>query len=531
MIGKRMLNAKDPRVITAWLAIFAAAAILIYLLFVPPVIGVADNGDFNRVMGAAGIAYADPHESYASRYFGYAHQLYHYGGFTSGGYVSTHVLLVALAGGLGRLLDPQTFDIRVLGFCYAALLLCAIWLLIRHAPTARGRQANTIATAVLALIVIGIFCDVGYTAYFQSFFGEPYALVATLLALGASLAIASRSTRDTESGARGPGSLPIARLPSAWMLGLFVAAGVALATSKIQNAPIGFLLAILAWRMAALRPDLGWRRRARIGAGVLALSAILMMALAPDQLRHINLYQSIFFGVLKDTPDLKRDMRELDIPDKYAALAGTNYFQKDTIVPQNDPTLRQEVLDRLSHRDIALYYARHPDRFVSKLKKAAENGTSVRPYYLGNYTEKAGRERSELSYAFSAWSEWKHRHMPNSLAWFAACYSVYYAFLAAWWRRSAGRPGTRLIAETFAVIGAAGLLAVTVSLMGDGEADIGKHLFMFNVCFDIMFASALAAAVYGLIRFVGAALARSGSRRQETIIVRQTELSGYNREK
>ncbi|OBG87423.1 hypothetical protein A9X05_01520 [Mycobacterium sp. E3298] len=500
---------------------------MIYLLFVPPVIGVADNGDFNRVMGAAGIAYADPQESYTARYFGYAHPFYSYGGFTTGGYVSTHVLLVALAGGLGRLLDPHTFDIRILGFCYMALMLWALWLIVRYAPTVRSKSAKAVAVSVLVIILIAVFCDVGYTAYYQSFFGEPYALVATLLALGACLAIASR----TRVGSLERNDIdPLAeRPPTAWLLGLFVAAGVALATSKIQNAPIGFLFAILAWRMAGLRPDKGWRKRARIGAGALTLTAVLMMVAAPAELRHINLYQSIFFGVLKDTPNVQRDMRELGIPDKYAGLAGTNFFQKDTMIPQSDPTLKREVLDRLSHRDIALYYARHPERFVSKLKKAAEYGTAIRPYYLGNYSESEGLARSQLSYAFSTWSEWKHKHMPHSLPWFAGCYAVYYALLAAWWH-SSRRPGARLMAETLAVVGATGILAVVVSLMGDGEADLTKHLFMFNVSFDIMAASTLAASIYGLLYGARALAARWGNNRQGRILIQPAKLSGYNKE-
>ncbi|MEK0317843.1 glycan biosynthesis hexose transferase WsfD [Cohnella sp. 56] len=507
----------EPRVVIAWFTVALAAGIVAYLLFVPPVIGVADNGDFHRVMGAAGIAYADPQESYASRYFGYAHSFFHYGGFTTGGYVSTHVLLVALAGGIGRLIDLHTFDIRVLGFVYMALMLSAIWLIVRHAPEIRGKRMTAIAGALLSIILIVIFCDVAYTAYYQSFFGEPYALVAIMLAAGAAIAMAARSAGT-------------ARPPSAWLLGLFVAAGVALATSKIQNAPLGFLFACLAWRMAGLRADAAWRRRTRIGAGVLALSAVLMMVAAPVELRHINLYQSIFFGVLKDSPDVSRDMRELGIPDKYAGLAGTNYFQKDTIVPQNDPVLKHEVLDRLSHRDIALYYVRHPDRFVSKLKKAAAYGTAIRPYYLGNYAEAEGRKRSALSYAFSTWSEWKHKHMPNTLSWFTVWYLVYYALLGVWWWRSGGRRHRRLLAEMLAVIGLTGIVAVIVSLMGDGEADMAKHLFMFNVSFDMMFAGVLAAASYGLLYAARALTERSGRARRGTIVMHRAELSGYNKE-
>lgn len=544
----RKTGAGDVRWHIAWIAVAVAAAIMVYLLWVPPVIGVADNGDFNRVMGAAGIAYADQQESYAARYFGFAHQYYKYGGFSTGGYVSTHVLLVTLAGGIGRLIDSRLFDIRVLGALYIALALSAIWLIVRYAPAFRSRSTTGIAAALLAGILIFLFCDIGYIAYYQSLFGEPYALVATMLAVGAAIALSSRAgeaaraltpaSAPPPAGSRLAGAAapppPLATpapRPSAWLLGLFVAAGVALATSKIQNAPLGFLFAWLAWRMSGLRAaDAGWRRRARTGAGVLALSAVLMLAVAPDQLRHINLYQSIFYGVLKDSPDVSRDMRELGIPNRYAGLAGTNYFQKDTIVPQGDPVLKQEVLDRLSHRDIAFYYARHPERFVSKLEKAAHSGTAIRPYYLGNYTEAEGGPRGRLSYAFSAWSEWKHEHLPNTLLGFAAWYAAYYALLLLWWRKSAGRKDRRLLAELFGIVGLTGIVAMTVSLMGDGEADLGKHLFMFNVAFDMMAASVLAAAGYGLLYAGRAIAARVWRDRRGRIVMHRARLSGYNKE-
>ncbi|MBB6674883.1 hypothetical protein H7C19_29815 [Cohnella nanjingensis] len=462
----------------AWLTVAIGAVLLIYLLMVPPVLGVADNGDFNRVMGASGIAYTDPHESYADRYFGYAHREYGYGNFTSGGYVSTHVLLVALAGGIGRILDPHVFDIRVLGACYVVLTLAAFALLVRHAPSARGRTATGLVAAFLAAMLIMTFGDVGYTAYFQSFFGEPFALVGMLLAVASALAL-SRTPR-----------------PSAWLYALFIAASIAVATSKIQNAPLGFAFALLAWRMLALRADRFWHRRVLAGTGVLLLASVLMIAVAPNELKHINLYQSIFFGVLKDSPNVQKDMRELGVPEKYAGLAGTNYFQKDTVIPQSDPVLREEVLEKLGHRDIALFYLKHPRRFIGKLEKGAAHGALVRPYYLGNYDQREGRPRGELSYAFSSWSEWKRNHMPHTLGWFAACYAVYLAGLALWWTRARTR-AARLAAETLAIVAISGLFALMVPLVGDGEADIGKHLFMFNVCFDMMVVSALTGVVYG----------------------------------
>lgn len=452
------------------------------LILIPPVVGVADNGDFSRVMGVSGIAPLHPNEPYAERYFAYAQADYAYGGYTQGGYVSTHILLVAISGWISRLFNASHYDIRYLGVCYLALLLTAIALIVRHSPAFAGKRATAVLASILGGVFVWIFADIGYVAYFHSFFGEPYALVGMLLAVSSALASAEK--------------------PSGGLLALFTAAALAVATAKIQNAPLGFVFGLLAWRLAALRPDdRSWRRRTLACAGILALGSAIMLVAAPNRLVHTNLYQSIFYGVLKDSPDVASDMRELGIPEKYAGLAGTNYFQKNTVIPQRDPTLRREVLEKLGHKDIALFYLKHPDRFVAKLKRAAESGSMVRPYYLGNFEKEAGKKPGTLSYRFSSWSEWKHRHWPRSLAGFALFFFAYLAIAAVWRLRTRSR-GVRFALETLAVVAFAGLFSFVIPLIGDGEADLGKHLFMFNVCFDMMVVSVLFGAAYGCVRLI-----------------------------
>jgi len=473
----------DIRRRVAVIAVAAAAAFILLRLMVPPVIGVADNGDFGRVMSVAGIAPLNPQESYEDRYFAYAHTRYAYGDYKAGGYVSTHVLLVALSGWISRLLNPKFYDIRILGACYAALFLVALALAVRYAPAVSSRRATAALASLTALAIVFVFGDEAYVAYFQSFFGEPFALVGMLAAAAAALALAS------------------AERPSGGLLALFACASFAVATAKIQYAPLGIVFAWLAWRLAGLRPDRSWRRKAAASACVLLAGTFAMVAAAPDRLVYTNLYQSVFYGVLKDSPDVAGDMRELGIPEKYAVLAGTNYFQKGTPISQKDPTLRREVLDKLGHEEVALFYVKHPGRFVDKMKKAAQAGASIRPYYLGNFEKSANRGAGAISERFSAWSEWKHSRMPHSLGWFAGCYAVYYAGLAAWWLLSRSRRA-RLAAETLAVVAAAGAFAFVVPLIGDGEADLAKHLFMFNVCFDMMVVSAFVGVCYGFFRWM-----------------------------
>jgi hypothetical protein len=135
------------------------------------------------------------------------------------------------------------------------------------------------------------------------------------------------------------------------------------------------------------------------------------------------------------------------------------------------------------------------------MKKAAKAGASIRPYYLGNYEKAAGKGAGAISYRFSAWSEWKHRHMPHTLGWFAFCYAIYFAGIAACWLLARSRR-VRLAMETLAVVACAGAFAYVVPLIGDGEADLAKHLFMFNVCFDMMVVSVFVGACYGMFRLM-----------------------------
>jgi hypothetical protein len=477
------MNTRDIRSVIAWIVGIGSAVLIIVLIMIPPVLGLADSGDYARVLGIAGITPLDPNESYHDQYFGFAHQLYGYGSYTLGGYVSTHVVLVAVAGWIGRIVNSSHFDIRVLGSCYAAFYIWAVMLLIRNSPKSDSRRATLIVSIVLSACLVFIFGDIGYIVYFQSFFGEPYALVATLLTVAAVMAML---TSDT---------------PSRAMLALFIGAALALATSKIQNAPLGFAFALLAWRMLRLRNDRKWRKQVWTGIGVLIVGSALMIVVAPDHLRNTNLYQSIFYGVLRNSPNVTADMRELGIPEKYAVLAGTNYFQKDTAIPQNDPVLRREVLETMSHKDIALFYIRHPSRFVQKLEVASDNAVYIRPGYLGNYDQSAGKAWGAKSYTYSAWSQWKVNEMPHKLGVFLGFYALYYALLATLWRLTKSRR-LRLGLETMAIIGIAGAFACIVSIIGDGEADMGKHLFMFNVCFDMMVVSIVTGIAYGLAKLV-----------------------------
>lgn len=455
--------------------LLAAVCIAIPLLFAGTFIGVADNGDFLRIMGSIGLNYY-AEEPYEDRFFGYAHARFAYDAFFRGFYPSSQLILVVIARFIGKLFNSGAFDIRVLGALYAILLITAGYILIKY-----NKTKWIIIGGLLAVLLLFIFFDVAYLAYFNSLFGEPVSLLALLLTVALGLMLVRQEK------------------PSRRMLVLFFAAILFLVCAKTQNAPIGIGFALLGLRYSRLRGDKPWRRLALALSGLTVLVSVGMYAAAPKDFKDINIYQTVFYGILKDSPDVEGDLEELGLPARLSVLAGTNYFQSGTAIKQNDPSLKADFYDRISHVDVLWFYMKHPGRLIDKMEYAAENGFSIRPYYLGNYEKAEGKPSGALSYAYSGWSEFKRHHLPNEL-WFIVLFFALYFMASVWeWIRQSNL-NSRIAAELFVLLGLTGIFSFLIPIVGDGQADMGKHLFLFNVVFDMMLVTSVVWIVHQIMR-------------------------------
>ncbi|GGA19885.1 hypothetical protein [Paenibacillus physcomitrellae] len=456
-------------------AVLAGFCILLYILIGKPFVGVADNGDFMRIMSSIGLNYYDAAESYEDRFFGFAHQYFAYDAFFRGFYPSSQLLVVAVARLIGAVFHPAAFDIRVLGLLYGLLLLAATWVIVRS-----GKFGSRLLAVILALCLLVVFYDIGYLAYFNSLFGEPISLVSMLLSIGLGLWLAQQ------------------KQPSRKLLWLFFIAAFVLTTSKLQNAPVGIAYALIGLRFMKLRDDFSWRRLTLWLSASLCVISIVLYVTAPKELKHINLYQTVFFGVLNGSPDVKGDLKELGLPERLEVLAGTNYFQAGTAIKQDDPSLKDDFYSRVSHGDVLLFYLKHPARFVSKMEFAAENGMSIRPYYLGNYLKSENKPPRALDFTYSTWSEFKNKHVPHTLWFIVLVYVLYYGVALFEYFRYYDT-ASRIRNELLMLVGLVGLFSFLVPILGDGQADMAKHQFMFNVCFDMMLVTAVAWIVYQLV--------------------------------
>lgn len=462
---------------TAFWTVAAALIVIVYVLMIKPIVGVADNGDYLRVMLSANLDYVNPDMSYDDKYFGYLIREFRFADVMFSGYLSTQLLLVFAAVILNKLLySTVLFDIRFMAAVYSMLLLAAFYFAVRF-----HRGMPTAFKAALGVLLVFIFADAGYIGYFNSLYGEPVSYVFMLLIVILAIGLALRER------------------PSLALLAAFFACAVFLTGSKVQNAPIGIMLALLGLRFIRLRADAAWRATAIGLSGLLALGSMAMYLFAPHEFKEINTYQTVFYGVLKDSPTPERDLEELGLSKELAVLAGTNFFTKNTPIPQRDPRLYELFYGKVSHADIALFYIKHPIRLAQKLETAAKHGTSIAPTYLGTYEKSEGMPAFASSGKFHAYSEWKRMYMPATL-WMMAPFALIY-FAIAWWERVRARElRQRVYAETFILLGLVALYAFAIPIIGDGEADLSKHLFLFNVCFDLMLASSVLWIVNKLVR-------------------------------
>jgi len=446
---------------------------MIALLFTGVFIGVADNGDFLRIMGSIGLNYYDMQESYEDRFFYFAHAHYAYDTFFRGFYPSTQLILVVIARLFGQLFNSAVFDIRVLGAIYAILLVIANVILIRV-----YRSKGLLVSIVLTALLLFVFHDIGYLAYFNSLYGEPVTFIFLLLTMALGLRLASMEK------------------PTKALLVLFFVACLFLVCSKTQNAPIGILFAFIFIRYAALR-DHGrsWKRLAlSLGAALIVISAAAYV-FAPKDFKQINLYQTVFFGILHHSPDVEGDLKKLGLPSYLSVLAGTNYFQGDTEIKQDDPRLQEDFYDRMSHGDVMLFYLKQPGRLIEMMSYAAEHSMNIRPYYLGNYEKSEGKPAGAVTSKYSGWSELKRNFVPSKLWFIVLVYVVYYGAAVYEWIR-ARQLRTRIQAELFMLLGLVGCVGYLIPIVGDGLADLSKHLFTFNVVFDMMLVTVVMWLIY-----------------------------------
>lgn len=448
-------------------AILGAFALCVHFLFLPPLIGMGDNGDFIRPMKKVGLAYAHPPENRQFLFFGYFHHLYRYKNHSDNyHHTSTLVPVVALAVFLNKILTRDGFfDIRWLSGLYTLLFLGAVALFMRAL-----RPLGSAVRWTGAFFFLFIFADVGYLAYFNSLYGEPLAYLSFLYILLCAWHLLHQAK------------------PSLWPLLGYLLAVVFLVGSKLQYTPAVFAFTLMIGLFAYLRPDSrAFRSTAILGIVATLLLAGFFFVKGPAWLKRLHLYQSVFYGILLNSPDVKADLQTLGLDPKLAVNAGYHFFRPAPI-PQQSKEMQQQFFSRVGRWDVVRFYLQKPRRLFAQMGAAATRAFTIRPLYLGNYEPSAGKPYGAQCTQWALWSDVKRFVIPNHWVTLASVFGTFalvnlFFFVRAW-KSSDRRQG--LVAIFWLVVVTNSLLQWIVPFVADGFADFEKHMFLFNASFDAL---------------------------------------------
>ena len=440
-------------------ALAAAAAVLFIQLFVPPVVGLADNRDYERVMGYAGFQHTTDDDS--ERYFRFVRTQYAVvdPGWFRGGYHTSETLLAFLARWIHLAFSSKpVFDIRELAAIHVLLFLLALAGLIRAT-----RDLAIPTQALVAALLVFVFTDVGYVSLFNTFYSQ----TASLLFLLLTAAVAA------EAIARG-------RLAGFRLL-LYFGFALLFVASKPQERLAAPLLALLGWRLAGGRFARAWKQAAAwLGVGLCAFS-IWYARHTPYTLREATLFQLVFEDVLVHASSPQGAAAELGLDPGWIRYRGTNAYAKDS--PLLGSAFRREFLHRVGYRGVLRYYGRHPAELVGRVRRAASHAWSLRPSF-GNFEKSAEHPDGGMATRFTAWSRARGALGANPLFWAALLLGGNAAIALATYRRST--PRGRLFREGTIVAAGMASIAFGVCALAQAPTDLSRALFAFHALCDLL---------------------------------------------
>jgi len=437
-------------------ALLLAAAAVVFQCFVPPNVGLADNGDFPKIAGQFDVG--NPLFSKdVSRFADLKYVVdakYHW----DSQFYSSELLLFAAAFGLDSISGkPDTFDLRLMGAIHAAIFLLAFYRLLPLLKPLRP----ALRILLLGLILL-FFTDVMYVSYFNSFFMDAGALLFLLLTVVSFL----RALRWQK---------PLDR----W---LFVASSMLLVTSKTQHFLLGIPIAVLLiWKGGLLTPGRGRAFRTFSTIGVLAATAFSNRFGSPAHYPTMGGYTVIFFELLPKSKDVSSDLKDLGLDDSYKQYVGTNAYSHGA--PVQDPQLREIFKPKVSYANIARFFMKHPSRALEATVSRMGNAGLQRPY-AGNYDKRAGFAEYAQTHAFTVWSGLKARAFGRHGGRYLL-YSLFVALAPALFaivRRKRLPPG---IPEAMAALAAMALIALLVASLADA-LDAERHYSLFSALTDLL---------------------------------------------
>jgi hypothetical protein len=468
--ARQELFRHDPFVL-----VLCAVAVIWAFAFVlggSPVKGLADNGDWERLMYQLNLAPAanDPLTS------GHLNQYMLHVSSRSAlpipasvaasnsqfsfyfGYLSSQLGMIKIALLLHALSGSPLIDIRWIGFVNLVPLVFGV-----GAFVVVSRRFRPLVRRVLVVLVVAAFFDPGYLLYLNSMYSEPATIGFLVLAAGAAFAVVR---------CRRPGL-------AFWV---FVLATSCFALAKSDNAVAALPFAIVVVFLAGRAYGGGWASPGRQLAASLGVAAVLGTAVwnltsGLEYFTRIHEYDAVFVGLLPHASNKLAVLRALGLPSRLVVYSGHAAFDRQYSAFAL-PSIQNDFFVHMSMGKIALYYLGHPGALWAAINYGSGEAPTLHLNYLSNVTT------GPAYVSHTPWSAVHDARLPHNPAILLAPLAA--VVLAG---RRLFRPFglAREMSMVFAALGLGAIISFVQAPMLEGTEELTKHELLFNVCFDLCF--------------------------------------------
>jgi hypothetical protein len=239
-----------------------------------------------------------------------------------------------------------------------------------------------------------------------------------------------------------------------------------------------------------------WDNRKIVGKekfGVLAIGLVLLIShtatfkITSEDLSKDTQYNSVFYGILKDSENPKQDLIDMGLnPDmsveagKHAYLDISEYVK---YIPLTEIT-EQEFYNKMSNGKLVEFYIKHPIRLIKGMETTASEAflTSTS---LGKYKESYSEVPIRNFNRFTVWSKIKE-YLPKHFAFIVLVYMI--VFIASLFEFKKNKRNKEFRAKVLLLwaLMIISILQYPMPFVGNGYADIKKQVYLFDFIFDII---------------------------------------------
>lgn len=421
--------------------------------------GYADNGDFRRVNqlftdGPVGFSKEPPESDTLERTLRYNNYWLpewnfrwavpsFYSAFSS-------TILLWIPGAIINYLFISTSILYMVVLSIFPRLLAGFCIVYLIAHFSRDKRYGLLLIMCIVLPLILIMNTSDYAAYFNSFYQESGSLVYLIMF------IAWFFIRHT--------------LSNKYFLVIGYGLLFLLTTAKSSNFYFPFVFFLFLFDFQKALHEIKWTVFA---LALLFLPVVFTILFVGDR-SDANVYNSIFFGVLLSSKDPEQRLADIGISDPDAMNCLTGFFDPVGVA------CYQKYRDNVSYYSLVKIIVHEPGILVRHAKRIGNqiHGTNIN---RGKYAVGDTIHRNEN--LLNAWVLFTQKYFPHEWAFWGVLFAE--TAVNSYLRKKGRHPLIRDLATLTLFLLLSCWLDMWVAILGDGIADLVKHLFLSNIMFGL----------------------------------------------